>query len=602
LEERVQGICKQYSITLLGPNCLGFINPSLGLNASFAPLVPPAGNIGFVSQSGALCTAILDFTHASQLGFSKFASIGNKTCLKENELLRYLAQDEETKVVGFYSEELIDANDLIETGRAILSRADAKPVVALKAGLTQAGSQASASHTGSLGGSEAAYRALFRQSRIIQANTLEDLLNFLTAFSYNELPEDGRIAIITNAGGPGVLATDAAVNAGMTLAKLSPATEESLKSVLPAAASVHNPVDVLGDAQADRYRAALKMVAADENVDSILVILTPQTMTEIEKTAEAIIDTKRQTAKPIVAVFAGETLVGSGRKMLEKAKVAVLDYPEEGARSLGALAQVARWRKEDRSDTKTFADVDTERVRAVFGKARSEGRTALFEAEAWDVLEAYGFPLLRKALVASPEEALAAARSFDTPVALKIVSPDIVHKSDAGGVMLNVEPDQAADAYEALLKRVAEKVPQAKLEGALVVEMAKAGGKEIIMGVKKEPGLPAGATALQAGLGTMLMFGLGGIYVETFKDVAFRFAPVTAADTREMMRETKSFPLLQGARGQQAVDLEKLEEYVARLSQLVTDFPEIEELDINPLLAFPDGADFRMLDARIKLG
>jgi acetyl coenzyme A synthetase (ADP forming)-like protein len=590
LETQLRDICRRYGITLLGPNCLGFINSAQGLNASFAPLVPAPGNIAFVSQSGALCTAMLDLTHDSSLGFSVFASIGNKACTEENELLRHFAQDDSTKTIGFYCEDLSDASRLIETGRAILSRAGAKPVVALKAGLTQAGAGASASHTGSLGGSEAAYRALFRQARIVQARTLEEMVDFLTVFSSNGLPEGNRVAIVTNAGGPGVLATDAAVGAGLSLAKLSQDTEAALKDTLPPAAGTRNPVDVLGDARADRYRAALELVAADPNVDALLVILTPQTMTEIEATAQAVADVSRKAGKPVVAVFAGETLVAPGRKALERAKVAVLRYPEAGARALGALARVAEWRQEERSEAPEFDDTDYGKVRSILDQARAEGRDALLETEAWDVLEAYGFPLLRKSVAKSPEEALAAARSLGSPVALKIVSPDIVHKSDVGGVMLGVEPDRADAAYGELMERIAANVPQAKPEGVLVVEMARSGGTEIILGVKQEPGL-----------GPLLMFGLGGIYVETFRDVSFRFAPATRADIREMMRETASFPLLQGVRGQRGVDLERLEECVARLSKLATDFPEVQEMDINPLLAFSSGRDFRVLDARIRI-
>jgi acetyl coenzyme A synthetase (ADP forming)-like protein len=590
LEEQVVTLCKEYRITLLGPNCLGFIHPALNLNTSFAPLMPEAGDIAFLSQSGALCTAILDFTHTAKVGFSKFISLGNKACLAENELLRHLAQDENTRVIGFYTEALENANNLIETGRAILARAQAKPIIALKAGLTQAGAAASASHTGSLGGSEAAYRALFTQSKMIQAQSLEELLNFMVTFSRNELPEGNHVAIITNAGGPGVMATDAAVRSGLVLAELSSETQEALKRVLPSAANTHNPVDVLGDAHADRYQAALDLVAADRHVDSILVILTPQTTTEIEATAQAIIDTKRKTAKPIVAVFAGDSLVGPGRQMFNEAKVAVLPYPEQAMHSLGALAKVAQWRKEPLSQTASFSDVDKEKVANIFQKVRQDNRTHLSEEEAWDVLSAYGFPVLRKAIARTPGEAQAAAESLSVPVALKIVSPDITHKSDAGGVLLNVEPGQVAEAYRAMMERVAQNVPSAKLEGVLVVEMAQSGGREIILGIKKEPGL-----------GTMLMFGLGGIYVETFKDVAFRFTPLTSADIKEMTQEVKSLPLLTGARGQQGIDLDKLREYIACLSQLATDFPEIQELDINPLLTFPSASDFRMLDARITL-
>lgn len=591
LEATVQKLCKQYDITLLGPNCLGFINAEIQLNASFAPLMPILGNISLLSQSGALCTAILDSVHDRNLGFSKFISIGNKAGLNENMLLKYFAQDEGTQVIAFYTEELNNATDIIATGRAIIARSQTKPIIAIKAGLTQAGASASASHTGSLGGSTVAYKALFTQGKMIQAQTLQEFFNLLFAFSRNTLPFGNKVAIITNAGGPGVLATDAAINAGLTLAKLSPETESSLKEILPAAAGIHNPIDVLGDAKSDRYEATLNIVSQDHSVDMLLVVLTPQSMTDIEQVAEAIIDIKKKIQKPVVAIFIGDTLVTPGRHKLDTAQVANFNTPEEGALALGALAKVASWHTETISTVKTFTDIDKAKTTTIIKKAKDENRTNLFETEVWEILAAYGFPLLKSAVVTSPQEAYEKAREFtNAKLVLKIVSPDITHKSDAGGVMLNVDPANIAVAYTELLNRVAINRPDARLEGALLVEMAQSGGKEIILGTKKE-----------SGLGTLLMFGLGGIYVETFKDVAFRFAPMTHADIAEMMQEIKTYPLLKGTRGETGVDMNKLVEYIARLSQLVTDFPEIEEFDINPLLAFPNEDDFRVLDGRITL-
>jgi acetyltransferase len=591
LEHQVQKLCKQYEITLLGPNCLGFINTEINLNASFAPLMPSLGNISLLSQSGALCTAILDSVNENNLGFSKFISVGNKAGLNENALLKYLAQDEGTQVISIYTEELNDAQNIIETGRSVIARSKPKPIIAIKAGLTQAGASASASHTGSLGGSAAAYKALFTQSKITQAETLGEFFNLLYAFSRNNLPLGNKIAIITNAGGPGVLATDAAENAGLVLAKLSPETETSLKSVLPAAAGIHNPIDVLGDARSDRYQATFNIILEDHNVDMILVILTPQSMTDTENVAEAIVDMKKKTDKPVVAVFIGDTLVGQGRAKLHASQVAVFATPEEGTKTLGSLARVGHWRTENTSEVATFTDIDKTKAAAIIKQARDAKRTNLFEAEVWEILSAYGFPLLQSAIANNPEDAQEKAKAFERrKLAFKIVSPDITHKSDAGGVMLNIDPDTAADTYRELFNRVAKNVPKAQLDGALLVEMAQQGGKEIILGTKKEPGL-----------GTLLMFGLGGIYVETFKDVAFRFAPMTSADILEMMQETKTYPLLTGTRGEKGIDIDRLAEYIARLSQLVTDFPEIEECDINPLRAFPDAADFRILDGRITL-
>ncbi len=588
LEEEVKAIAQEYSLALLGPNCLGFLHPKIGLNASFAKLMPKDGDIAFFSQSGALCTALLDLT-TDTLGFSYFVSTGNKAIIRENELLSFFAQDEGTKAIGFYSEGITDAQQIIQTGRAILSRPDAKPIVALKSGTTDAGTAASSSHTGALAGSDAAYRALFKQARVVRAHQLEELLDFLVVFSKNPLPLGKNIGIVTNAGGLGVLATDAAIQHGLKLASFAPETQEKLKS-LPPAASGHNPVDVLGDALADRYRLALDALAADSQVDMLLVIVTPQTMTQAKETAEAIADIKNHSGKPIVAVFAGKESLNEGLAILKTNNVATATYPESGVAALAALTEVAAWRKEQLTTPFSFSDINTSAAKTIIERAESENRTTLYETEVWEILKAYGFSFLQSQAVTTKEEAQTYVQTLATQVALKIISPDITHKSDAGGVLLNISPDDAGQAFEQLMVQVKAHAPEARLEGALIVEMAPTGGKEIILGMKHEPGL-----------GKLLMVGLGGIFVETFKDVAFRFAPLNHEDAQEMLQELKSLPLLLGTRGQTGVDTEALINALGRLSRLVEDFPEIEELDINPLLAFPDSTDFRVLDARIRL-
>lgn len=589
LENQVTAIAKQYDIALLGPNCLGFLHPKIGLNASFANQLPTSGHIAFFSQSGALCTALLDLSH-NHLAYSHFVSTGNKATIDENALLRFFAQDDAVNVLGFYTEGLCDGHDLIETGRAILSRSESKPIIALKSGQTAAGTAASSSHTGALAGSDAAYEALFKQARIIRAQSLEHLFDLFTVFSQNGLPAGKRLAIVTNAGGLGVLATDAAVLAGLTLAKLSPETEVKLKTILPAAANIHNPIDVLGDALADRYQAALEIVSADPQADMLLIIVTPQTMTQAKETAEAIANTKKHSGKPMVVVFCGADSLQEGLTVLQKNKIAAIPYPEAGAEALAALAQVALWRQDASITPFHFDNIDRDKATHIFEQAKAAGRTQLYETEVWDILKAYGFPFLESRIVISGTEAAAAARAFNRPVALKIISPDISHKSDAGGVILNVTADDASAAFDRMMQMVHERMPDARLEGALLVEMAQAGGREIILGMKQEPGL-----------GRLLMAGLGGIFVETFKDVAFRFAPLTQEDAREMLAELKSAPLLIGTRGQTGIDMPTLIDFIGRLSQLVTDFPEIAELDINPLLAFSDSSAFRVLDARIRL-
>lgn len=589
LEEEIVAISKQYGITLLGPNCLGFLRPHLGLNASFAKRMPKDGTIAFFSQSGALCTALLDLT-AETLGFSHFISTGNKTVIDENALLEFLGSDSNVRLVGFYTEGLLDAPKLIQTGRTFLALPDAKPVVALKSGATEAGTAASSSHTGALAGSDAAYRALFWQARMLRADSLEQLLDFLVTLSHNPLPEDNRIAIITNAGGLGVLATDAAITSGLTLAPFTQETSEALRTALPEAASSKNPIDILGDARADRYQIAINAAAADPNTDMLLVIVTPQTMTEAKETAQAIIDAKNHFQKPIIAVFSGEASLANGIELLQRHSVATLCYPENAARALGSLAQITKWRKNQHQTPFSFNDIDTAKVTAIFSRVRAEGRTTLSETEASDVLKAYGFPFLTMHTVHDSQNAKMVAQSIGKPVALKIVSPDITHKSDVGGVLLNILPENADEAYETLIETVKSHIPNARIEGVLVVEMADSGGREIILGMKHEPAL-----------GALLMIGLGGIYVETFKDVSFRFAPLSREDALEMLFELKSSALLKGVRGQHGIDFSALTEYIGRLSRLVLDFPDIEELDINPLLTFPNAASFRVLDARMRL-
>lgn len=588
LEDQIFSIAKEFNMALLGPNCLGFLHPSIGLNASFANRMPKKGDIAFFSQSGALCTAILDLT-AGELGFSYFVSTGNKARVSENDLLKFFAQDNETHVLSMYTEDIKNSKEIIETGRAILARSEPKPIIALKSGTTTAGTSASSSHTGALAGSDSAYQALFTQARIVRAESLEHLLDLVSVFSTNPLPNGNRVGIVTNAGGMGVLATDAAVLHGLEMATLSPETVQKL-TALPAAASKHNPVDVLGDALADRYTLAIQAVANDPEVDMLLVILTPQAMTEAEETCAAIVALKTETSKPIVVVLSGKDSFKEGKMLLQKNSVAAYLYPESAARALSALAELSKWQKNQLSTKFTFDDIDRDSARTLLEKVHSESRTQLYETEVWELLKAYGFPLLKSAVAKSKDEAIEAAKTFSGPIAMKIISPEITHKSDVGGVLLGVTQDEAGEAYEKLIERVKKNVPEAHLEGALLVEMAETGGKEIILGVKTEPGL-----------GKLIMVGLGGIFVETFKDVSFRFSPLTEEDAMEMLQELKSLPLLTGARGQAGIDKSTLVSYIGRLSILLEDFPEIEELDINPLLAFSEPDKFRVLDGRIRL-
>lgn len=589
LEDEVISIAKEYRMEILGPNCLGFIRPKIFLNASFASTLPVDGPIAFFSQSGALTSAFLDLSRGD-LGFSTFASIGNKATLNESALLAHFKEDEATKVIGFYSESLVNAPELIQLGQTILQKG--KPVVALKSGTTEAGTNASSSHTGAVAGSDAAYTALFKQSRITRAHNFQDLLDLLSIFAHNPLPRGNRVAIVTNAGGLGVLATDACIENGLELAALDTTTVTALQDILPPAANSHNPIDVLGDALGDRYAQALKLVAQDKNVDLLLVILTPQTMTEDKETALAIEEIRKAYPQlPIATVFSGKKLVEKGLEALRHANIPNYLSPERAARTLGALAQVATWQKTNRNKaSKNYTDVDKDTVDKILKTAKENNTLQLGEAPATSLLKAYQFPFLQSKLVIARDEALEFAKSIGKPIALKIASPDIIHKSDVGGVLLNVNPEEADVAFEHLIDTVKTNVPEAKIEGAMAVEMAEPGGIELLLGLKQEPGL-----------GTLVVLGLGGIYVEVFKDVTMRFAPLSENDIDEMLHELQAFPLLNGARGKAPMDLDKIKEYLARLSQLATDYPEIAELDINPLLVFPEGNRFRILDARLRL-
>jgi acetate---CoA ligase (ADP-forming) len=591
LEEELRDVCRKSNVALIGPNCLGVINAQNKMNASFAALMPEVGNIAFMSQSGALCTAVLDYADKMAIGFSKFVSIGNKADVDEVDLIRYLHTDPQTKVVALYAEQLANANQIIETLIELNKGDNPKPVVILKSGRTEAGAGAIASHTGSLSGGDSAYEALFAQAGIIRANTIEELFNFAQVFCVNPQTEIENITIVTNAGGPGVLTTDEVVNQNFKMAELSEESVKVLTENLPEAASTHNPVDVLGDAKADRYRMALEVVKNDPNTDGIIVLLTPQSMTEIRETAQSVIDVMKDSDKPLVVSFMGQKSVHEGVEMLQQANIMTTTFPEPAAASLAALSNFTKWSKQSAGEALHFDDVHYDKVAQIFAEAKAKGQTSFPEAAAMEIMQAYNFPLLQSAVATSSEEAQTKCQEMggdEGKFAMKIVSDDILHKSDVGGVMLNVTAGDVEAKYRGMMETVAQRKPEAKLDGVLLMEMAPQGGTEVILGVSKAPGL-----------GTMIMFGLGGIYVEVLKDVNFAYAPLTREDALRMINGLKTSELFEGVRGQEAVDKESLIESIGRLSQLVTDFPEIVELDINPLLALPGGA--KVLDARVVI-
>jgi acetyltransferase len=585
LERELTELCRRSGARLVGPNCLGLLNTANRLNSSFAGRLPKQGRIGIFSQSGALCTSILDLAEGRNLGLSKLISIGNKADINEDHLLEYFADDPDTDVIVGYLENIVAGDSFIKTATDTCSH---KPVIILKSGTSQAGQKAAASHTGVLAGADTAYGAAFKRSGIIRADTFEALFDYATALSMQPLPKGDRVLIITNAGGPGTMAADAVEHAGMTVAELETNTATSLRDKLPAAASVGNPVDVLGDAPPERYADALLAAQSDVSVDAIIVILTPQAMTDAKETAR-IIARSIDGSKPVLASFMGGKEVLPGRQELTAAGLPDYESPERAVAALKVMYQYANWKNRPPRVVTRFR-VNRRRASRIIGRNISNGIFQLNESKAKKILDAYGFNVLPGRLITSAEEAMEYARGIGFPVAMKIVSQDIVHKSDMGGVKLNLSTvHQVRDAFDLMMMRILQQVPNARIEGVYLERMADP-GLEIILGMSRDPQF-----------GPMLMFGLGGIFVEVMKDVTFHLAPITQEEAIQMLKSTRSYGILEGKRGQKGVDIPAIATGLQRISQLTTDFPQITELDINPFIVGDIGTDPVVADARITL-
>ncbi|HET98244.1 MAG TPA: CoA-binding protein [Desulfurivibrio alkaliphilus] len=585
LEKRLASLCTARQARMLGPNCLGLINSRHRMNASFAAKMPTPGNISVISQSGALATAILDLAAGRHLGLAKLISIGNKADISEVDLLSALTTDPDSRVIIAYLEDISSGEEFIKAATETSSQ---KPVVILKSGTTAAGQQAASSHTGVLAGADIAYGAAFRRSGVIRADTFESLFDYATAFAMQPLPAGDRVLIITNAGGPGTMAADAVEQAGMKVAVLDSNTAAALRSKLPRAASVGNPIDVLGDAEPERYATVLTAAQNDPAVDAIVVILTPQAMTRPAETARAIAACLKGD-KPVVAAFMGGEDVLPGRAELVAAGLPDYPSPERAVAALKAMHEYACWRKRPPRVVTRFR-VNRRRVERIITRRLRSGHSQLGEVKSKSVLAAYGFQVPEGYLATSTEEAVEVAERIGFPVALKIVSPDIIHKSDLGGVRLNVIDAAATrDAFDLMMLRIRQNAPNAMVEGIYVEKMLNK-GLEVIIGMSRDPQF-----------GPMLMFGLGGIFVEVMKDVTFHLAPISEADAVMMLKSTRSYEILEGRRGQQGVDLVAIAQGLQRISQLTTDFPQIIELDINPFIVGEIGRPPVVADARMTL-
>ena len=582
LEEEIKKIGKEQRMRILGPNCLGLINTVNDMNATFAADMLPKGKIGFFSQSGAMGIAIMDWAIGNDVGFSKFISLGNKVDLSEIDFIEYFMGDPDTSLILGYLEDVVDGRRFMDITQKATK---VKPIVLLKSGGTEAGARAASSHTGALAGSDTAFDAAFKQTGIMRAQGVQDLFDTALAFAEGKIPAGKGLLVITNAGGPGIIAADTAEQLGVNLPHMTRESIETMARKLPPNATVFNPVDVIGDATSERYAAVLEQAAKDPNIDGILVILTPQAMTDMEKTADVVIATARSTNKPVITSFMGEKRVRPAIDKLKNASIPNFSYPEQAVKAFKRLSDQRSWMnyKSEELITRWYNfDAAAETIASILKR----GSYQVGEEEAMEILTYYGFQFPKRALARTSREAVQHASRIGFPVVMKISSPDILHKTDVGGVRINIKtPKEAAEAFTEITTNARRTMRDAFLKGVMIYEMVK-GGKEVILGV-----------TFDRTFGHMIMFGLGGIYVEVLKDVSFRIVPVTRRDAAAMVKEIRTVGLLHGARGERPTDIDAIASNIVNLSSLITDFPEIQELDINPLMVMEKGAV--ALDARI---
>jgi len=590
-EERLKQKLAKLNISLIGPNCLGIINtnPDVSMNASFSRAMPKNGRIAVISQSGALCTAIMDYAAGHNIGFSKFVSFGNKADVDEIDLLSFLKDDPDTDVIVMYLEDITDGRRFLETAREI-NWQYRKPMLAMKSGRSPKGALAASSHTGALAGSDAAYDAIFQQSGIQRMNNLGEVFDAAIAFARQPLPKGNRVAIITNAGGPGIMTVDAADRFNLELAELKEDTKAQLASFLPPTANLNNPVDIIGDADYKRYENAIRTVLKDENVSGSIVIMAPQAITDILQTAEILPRATHGIKKPVLCVFMGIVDVSEGVRYLESHGFPNYFLGEQAIQAMASMVRFASRMTIPGREVITY-EVETDQAREFIKKTlKTEDSVYLPQTEANALLSYYGFPVLEGGKVARKEEIGSLLDRIGFPVAMKIDSPDVVHKFDAGGVILKIKSvAEAEDAFRKIIENVKKRCPEARITGVRIEQMAKK-GVEVILGANRDPKF-----------GPMVMAGLGGTYVELMKDVTFRLAPMWKRSAYRMLESLKMYPLLKGIRGMPASDIQAVEECILRLSQLMTEQPEVSELDINPLIVYPEGRGCVVADSRIVL-
>lgn len=585
-EKALVDIVERYNMRMLGPNCLGVIDTICPFNASFARGMPRRGDIAMMSQSGALMMAILDVALGEDVGFSRFISLGNKADIDEIDLLQLWGEDPHSKVIVAYLEGIADGAMFMEIAQQVTEET---PIIAVKAGTSEAGARAVSSHTGTLAGSERAYDAAFRQAGITRADSVEDLFYYAHAFTEQPPIKGDNIAVISNAGGAAIMATDALDRAQLQLATFERETIGELKTRLPPGSNALNPVDMRGDADEERYRFAMDTVLRDGNVDGVIAILTPQAVTKVEETAHVVADVAQEHDKPVLACFMGKNASQAGIEILRDRGVPNYAYPEQAVEAMRAMVRRWRWLASPPREIERF-EVQRDSVEHILARVRADGRLTVGDAEAREIMEAYGITIPQAEVAEDADRAVDIADRMGYPVVMKIASPDILHKTDIGGVKLNLMGDtEVRDTFDLLMYRASRYMPEAEIWGALVQEMVPQ-GKEVIIGINRDPQF-----------GPLLLFGLGGIYVEALKDVSCRIAPIPRWEAGQMITEIRSYPLLQGVRGEEPSDLNAIADCILRVSQLAVDFPEIVELDINPLMVHAEGEGAVAIDMRLVL-
>jgi len=590
LEAEVVRRAEKHRMSVVGPNCFGVFNtdPEVSLNATFSEKLPPRGNIAFVSQSGALGAGILQYGITERIGFSRFVSVGNRAGVDENDLLHALGGDPATRVILLYVESLANGRRFLDAAREVTEH---KPVLVIKSGRTPAGERAAKSHTGSLAqsGRDQLYDCLFAQSGVQRVDTLGDLFRAAKIFGAGLEVDGPRLVILTNSGGPGIVAADAATRAGLELPPVESPLREEIARQLPSIAAVVNPIDTTADVTADTYRQVMTTLVASPAIDGVLVISTPTGTMTGDSMARAILAAKQTTKKPIAACLFGLTDLSNEVTFLEEHGVPTYTFPEEAVEGMGALAKFRAWRDRPRTTVREFT-VDHAAARATIERARASGNLVMPEYAARDLLAAYGIPFPGVVIARTVEEAIAGANRVGFPVVLKVASPDISHKTDVGGVALGIgDADALRKAWERMDRTVRAAAPKARIEG-YEVQAQIPSGKEVLIGVQRDPSF-----------GPIVVFGLGGIYVEVLRDVTFRLAPVRPLSAQHMIESVKAFPLLKGVRGEPPSDLVALAEVIERVSQLAVDCPEVSELDINPLIVRRAGQGVVAVDARVVL-